>query len=63
LGVYIGALSLVFGFAIVWHLYWLSLVAFGAVAYLLIARSTEEETEYCLPAGEVAKMDAHFSKP
>jgi len=56
-GFYIGALSFVFGFALVWYMFWLALLsAVGMVAFSL-ARLFEKEHEYYVPAAEVAKIE------
>lgn len=57
MGVFIAAASLAFGFAVVWHIWWLSAVALLAVVALLIIRLTSENTEYVIPAEELAKLD------
>ncbi|MBM3261276.1 cytochrome o ubiquinol oxidase subunit I [Candidatus Kaiserbacteria bacterium] len=61
-GVYIGACAFVFGFAIVWHMWWLALLGFLGVVGLLIARSFDENTEYILPAAEIARLDAAYTQ-
>lgn len=57
IGVYIGALSFLFGFAIVWHIMWLAGVSFIGVLACTIARMAEKETEYCVSAEEVEKFE------
>jgi cytochrome o ubiquinol oxidase subunit 1 len=58
LGLYIGACSGLFGFAIVWHIMWL--IPLGALGILacVIARSFDEHTEYRVSAIELEKMEA-----
>ncbi len=46
LGLVVAALALVFGFSIVWHIWWLVLCTAVAVVVVLIARSFDEATEY-----------------
>jgi cytochrome o ubiquinol oxidase subunit 1 len=41
LGFVIGALAGAFGFALVWHIWWLAALSFAAVAACLIYRSFE----------------------
>lgn len=57
IGMYIGALAFVFGFAIIWHIWWLAAIALVAEIVLIIARANTEETEYVIPASEVARLD------
>lgn len=54
----IGVCAFTFGFAIVWHIYWLALLALVAVIATLTIRSTQPEHEYTLPAADVAKIEA-----
>lgn len=58
IGLYIGAASFAFGFAIIWHMWWLAILALLALTALIIARASEDKTDYVVPAAEVAKLDA-----
>lgn len=61
-GVVIGSLAFVFGFAAVWHLWWLVIASAALIAITLIVRSGDDETTYVLPAAEVAKIEAQRMK-
>lgn len=54
----IAGLALVVGFAIVWHIWWLAVVGLVAAAAAIIIRCSDDDTEYTLPASEVARLDA-----
>jgi len=56
-GLIIGGLALVFGFAIIWHIWWLAVPGWLGVLITLIIRSTNERTEYTLSAAKVEKLD------
>lgn len=56
-GVWIGGFSFLAGFGIVWHIYWLALLAFVAIAVTVIVRACNDEPEYVLTAKEVEKID------
>lgn len=59
LGFYIGVLSALTGFAIIWHIFWLAGLAFLAIIILIITRTSgEEDDEYTLSAVEVERIDA-----
>ncbi|MBI2007770.1 cytochrome o ubiquinol oxidase subunit I, partial [Candidatus Saccharibacteria bacterium] len=47
-----------FGFAVVWHIYWLAVLSFLAIVGCLVLRSLGEKNEYTLPAADVAKVEA-----
>jgi cytochrome o ubiquinol oxidase subunit 1 len=51
----IGIAAIVFGFALVWHIWWLVIVSFAAMWGAVIARSFVTETERVIPASEVRK--------
>jgi cytochrome o ubiquinol oxidase subunit 1 len=57
LGMYMAACALAFGFAFVWHIWWLVGLAAAAFLVCLITRSFTGETEYLLPAAEVARLE------
>lgn len=57
MGVYIGALSFVFGFAIIWYMFWLAILSGMAIVVCTILRLYEKETEYYVTAEEVKKME------
>ncbi len=49
----IGALAAVLGFALTWHIWWLTITAFLAIWGTVIARSFCRETERTIPASQV----------
>jgi cytochrome o ubiquinol oxidase subunit 1 len=57
LGIYIAIFSFVFSFAIIWKIIWLIPVGLLGVIVCLIIRTFDEETEYCLPAEEVRRLE------
>jgi len=57
----IAAFALAFGFAMIWHIWWLAIVGLLGVILTLIIRATSDETEYTLTAAEIAKLEAGFS--
>jgi cytochrome o ubiquinol oxidase subunit 1 len=58
MGIYISAFAFLMGFAFIWHITWLIVVGLiGAIASVII-RSFDEETEYTIPAAEVANIEA-----
>jgi cytochrome o ubiquinol oxidase subunit 1 len=57
MGLIIGALAGVFGFAMVWYIWWLAIL--GALVMLLtvIARVSDDDTDYIVPAAEVQQIE------
>lgn len=61
-GVYISFAALVFGFAIIWHIWWLALVALVASIVLVIMSAIREDTEHTITAREVASIEARLRR-
>ena len=62
MGIYISAFALFFGFAIVWHIFWLAFLGFVGTIVCIIIRSFDDDTEYVLPAEKVKQMEAARGK-
>ena len=56
-GVYIGILSFIFGFCIVWHIWWLVILAFLGIITCVIVRLSDDHTDYFVPAAEVEAIE------
>ncbi|MCP4305827.1 MAG: cytochrome o ubiquinol oxidase subunit I, partial [bacterium] len=56
-GPILGGLAFVLGFAVVWHIWWLVAVCAVAMWVAIIIRASNDDTEYCLSAGEVEKIE------
>ena len=61
-GVILGGLSVVFGFAMVWHIWWLAIVSFVAIAAVTIAHTFNYNRDFYIPAEEVAAVEARRSQ-
>lgn len=57
IGFYIGLFSLIFGFAITWHIYWLALISFFAVVACLIIRLSGKEVHGVITKEEVKEYE------
>ncbi|MBA2727735.1 MAG: cytochrome o ubiquinol oxidase subunit I [Parachlamydiaceae bacterium] len=57
MGLIIGLISLVFGFAMVWHIFWLALVSLIATIVCLIIRLSGEDEHLLITAKEVQAME------
>lgn len=58
MGVFVGLFATVFGFAIIWHLWWLALLSLAGVVGVLVRRSYQAEVEYVVPAAEAKSLDS-----
>ncbi len=56
-GFAIGMAAFVIGGALIWHIWWLALVALVFLVVTVIRRTLDDFTEYIIPAAEVARLD------
>jgi len=57
LGVLIGGLSFILGFAVIWYIWWLAALALVAALTLVAIRACDDDTDYVLPASEVEAIE------
>jgi cytochrome o ubiquinol oxidase subunit 1 len=60
MGVYIAAFAFCFGFAAVWHIWWLFILGLVGGIVMIILRTHDEDSEYIVPAATVQKIEAEF---
>jgi cytochrome o ubiquinol oxidase subunit 1 len=58
MGLVIAGLAFIFGFAIVWHIWWLAALSFFGIIATIILRASDTNTEYTVTAAELAHYDA-----
>ncbi len=56
-GFYIGAISFIFGFALVWHMFWLAIVSAIGLIAVIIARLYEKNTDYHVKVDVIKKIE------
>jgi cytochrome o ubiquinol oxidase subunit 1 len=56
-GVLIAAASLVFGFAMVWWIWWLAIASFVSILVIVIGHTFNYNRDYYIPADEVASIE------
>jgi cytochrome o ubiquinol oxidase subunit 1 len=62
-GLYIAGAAFLFGFAIIWHIAWLAVVALIGIILLAIMRMLDDDIEYVVPAAQIEKIEAaRFAK-
>jgi cytochrome o ubiquinol oxidase subunit 1 len=63
IGAFVGGAAFVFGFAMVWYIWWLAILCLAAIALAIIVRASDDDTDYVMPASEVKKIeDARFAE-
>ncbi|MFA6916105.1 MAG: cytochrome o ubiquinol oxidase subunit I [Parachlamydiales bacterium] len=60
IGMYMGVGALFFGFAFIWHIWWLVIVSFLAILICAIIRLTDDHTDTFIPVEKIKKIE--FSK-
>ena len=53
----ISLMAFMFGFGMIWHMYWLPILGFFGIVGSIIWRSTSDEHEYKLPAAKVRQIE------
>jgi cytochrome o ubiquinol oxidase subunit 1 len=56
-GLMIGAFTFLLGFALVWYIWWLAVLASLGVLFMVIARASDDHTGYIIPAAEVERIE------
>ncbi|RLM27760.1 cytochrome o ubiquinol oxidase subunit I [Brenneria alni] len=56
-GVIISAFSLVFGFAMIWHIWWLAIIGFAGMIVTWIIHSFNQDVDYYVPVKEVEQIE------
>jgi cytochrome o ubiquinol oxidase subunit 1 len=56
-GLIIGALAFVFGFAMIWYIWWLAVLTTLGMLVTVIARACDDDIHYLIPAAEVERIE------
>ncbi|WWO99012.1 MAG: cytochrome o ubiquinol oxidase subunit I [Candidatus Dasytiphilus stammeri] len=57
LGIIIAAFSALFGFAMIWYIWWLAIISFLGIIISWIVKSFDEDLEYHVPLSEIVKIE------
>jgi cytochrome o ubiquinol oxidase subunit 1 len=57
-GVILAGLSMICGFALIWHIWWLAVAAFAGVIGGVIIHTFNYHRDYHIPADEVARVES-----
>jgi cytochrome o ubiquinol oxidase subunit 1 len=58
----IACLAFSFGFAMIWHMWWLAILGFLGIITVLIIRSAQDEHEYLLPAAKIRRLETEAAQ-
>jgi cytochrome o ubiquinol oxidase subunit 1 len=62
MGIYIAIGAFIFGFGLIWHMWWLAIIGLLGAITMVIIRAQDENTEYTITAKELAKLEAASRK-
>jgi cytochrome o ubiquinol oxidase subunit 1 len=57
LGLIIGSLAFLFGFALIWYIWWLAIVSALGILATIVARSWDDDIHEIIPAAEVKRIE------
>ncbi|MCO6518063.1 cytochrome o ubiquinol oxidase subunit I [Snodgrassella alvi] len=57
-GLVIGVFSLIFGFAMIWHIWWMAIVGFAGMIISFIAKSFDTDVDYYVPVAEIEAIES-----
>ncbi|MFU2126786.1 cytochrome o ubiquinol oxidase subunit I [Gallibacterium anatis] len=62
-GVIIAVFTMIFGFAMIWHIWWLAIVSFVAMVVTWIAKSFDQDVDYYVPVDQIETIEnKHFKE-
>ena len=61
-GVIIGLLTFVFGFAFVWHIWWLVIASFLVMIFFVIREANKRDIDYVVPVHEIEEIENAYYK-
>ncbi len=61
MGFYIGVFSFLFGFGLIWHMFWLAGLSAIAMVACVIIRLSEKDTEYTVTAQEIETIERRMA--
>jgi len=57
IGVFMGAFSVLLGFGMIWHIWWMAIIGLVGMIGSYIVRTFDEDTDYYVPAAEVERIE------
>ncbi|UJF17549.1 cytochrome o ubiquinol oxidase subunit I [Vibrio sp. SS-MA-C1-2] len=61
-GVYIAVFALLFGFAMIWYIWWLAAVSFVGAIVTIIKHSFNEDIDYYVPVDEIERIENEYQQ-
>lgn len=61
-GMYIAGFSLMGGFALIWHIWWLAIIGLLGLLVTIVIRISDDDTEYRISVAQLAKLEAQAAE-
>lgn len=62
LGIYIAGFVFLMGFGLIWHITWLAVLGIAGAVVSVIVRSTDDDTEYRIPAEHIRRLEMELAR-
>ncbi|MGP1930293.1 MAG: cytochrome o ubiquinol oxidase subunit I [Arsenophonus sp. ET-DL12-MAG3] len=59
-GIIISLFSLSFGFAMIWHIWWLAIISFISIIVIWISKSFDSNLDHCIPIEEIKRIENYY---
>ncbi|MGP1956900.1 MAG: cytochrome o ubiquinol oxidase subunit I [Arsenophonus sp. NC-PE1-MAG3] len=59
-GIIISVFSLIFGFAMIWHIWWLAIIGFVGIIVTWIGKSFDDNIDYYISVKEIKQIENHY---
>jgi cytochrome o ubiquinol oxidase subunit 1 len=56
-GFVIGIFAFLFGFAMIWYIWWLAILSALVMLFAVIARASDDHTDYVIPAADIERIE------
>jgi cytochrome o ubiquinol oxidase subunit 1 len=53
----IASSAFIFGFAVIWHIWWMAAIGLVGIVLSIIIRTSNDDNEYKLSAAKIAKLE------
>ncbi|MFC0323442.1 cytochrome o ubiquinol oxidase subunit I [Gallibacterium melopsittaci] len=62
-GIIIAVFAMIFGFAMIWHIWWMAIVGFAGIVVTWIAKSFDQDVDYYVPVDQIETIEnKHFKE-
>lgn len=61
-GIFIAFFSLVYGFSMIWYIWWLALVSFIGIIIVWIVHTFNDDIEYYVPSNKIKEIEYEYNK-